>query len=116
MPVALIQPIAADDVASEVARIATNPPLNGTVQIGGPQQFRLDERARRFLVARQDPHQNLREVISDPHGCYYGIEVSERALVPDNNARLGEIHFETWLAQSAPQIASVPPQPASMSR
>ena len=53
-------------------------------------------------------------MISDPHGRYYGIEVSERALVPDNNARLGETRFETWLAQSASQIASAPPQPASV--
>ena len=72
--------MAADDVASAVARIATNPPVNGTIEIGGPEQFRLDELARRFLAARQDP----REVISDPHGRYYGIEVSERALIPDN--------------------------------
>ncbi len=111
MPPALIQPMAADDVASAVARIATNPPVNGTVEIGGPEQFRLDELARRFLAARQDPRQNPREVISDPHGRYYGIEVSERALVPDKNAQLGETRFETWLAQSASQIASAPPQP-----
>ena len=114
MPAALIQPMAADDVAKEVARIAMNPPVNGMVEIGGPEQFRLDELARRFLVARQDPHENSREVISDPHGRYYGIEVSERVLVPDNNARLGEIRFETWLAQSVPQIDSAPPQPASV--
>ena len=104
MPAALIQPMAADDVASEVARIATNTPLNGTVEIGGPEQFRLDELARRFLAASQDPHQNPREVISDPHGRYYGIEVSERALLPGDNARLGEIRFESWLAQPVPQI------------
>ena len=89
MPPALIQPMAADDVASAVARIATNPPVNGTVEIGGPEQFRLDELARRFLAARPDSA-DPREVISDPHGRYYGIEVSERALVPDkthNSAR-----------------------------
>ena len=91
LPPALIQPMAADDVASAVARIATDSPVNGTVEIGGPEQFRLDELARRDLAARQDP----REVISDPHARYYGIEVSERALVPDNNARLGETRFES---------------------
>lgn len=116
MPPALIQPMAADDVASAVAKIATNPPLNGTIEIGGPEQFRLDEIARRFLAARQDPHQNPREVISDPHGRYYGIEVSERALVPDINAQLGETRLETWLAQSAPWISSAPPQPVSVGR
>ena len=57
--------------------------------------------------------QMRREVISDPHGRYYGIEVSERALVPDNNARLSETRFETWLTQSASQIGSASPQPAA---
>lgn len=98
MPPALIQPMAADDVASALAKIATHPPVNGTVEIGGPEQFRLDELARRSLVARQDP----REVTSDPHGRYYGIEVSERALVPDEGAELGKTRFETWLTQGAP--------------
>lgn len=111
MPPALIQPMAADDVASAVARIATNPPVNGTVEIGGPEQFHLDELARRFLSARSDP----RQVISDAHGRYYGIQVSERALVPDNHAQLGETRFETWLAQS-PRIGSAPTQPASVGR
>ena len=97
LPSALIQPMAGDDVASALARITTNPPVNGTVEIGGPEQFRLDELARRSLAARRDP----REVISDPHGRYYGIQVSERALVPDKNARLGETHFDTWLTQAA---------------
>ena len=114
MPPALIQRMAADDVASAVARIATNPPANSTVAIGGPEQFRLDGLARQFLAARQDPRQNPREVISDPHGRYYGIEVSERALVPDMKAQLGETRFETWLAHPAPQIASAQPHPASL--
>ena len=65
LPPALIQPMAADDVASALGRIATNSPVNGTVEIGGPEQFRLDELARRDLAAFQDP----REVISDPHGA-----------------------------------------------
>jgi uncharacterized protein YbjT (DUF2867 family) len=106
MPPALIQPMAAEDVAIAVAGIATDPPVNGTIEIGGPEQFRLDELARRFLAA----HPDGREVISDPHGRYYGIEVSERALVPDKSVRLGETLFETWLTQSA-QIASAPPRP-----
>jgi hypothetical protein len=67
--------------------------VNGVVEIGGPEQFRLDELIRRDLAAFQDP----REVISDPHGRYYGIQVSERSLVPDNDARLGEARFEDWL-------------------
>src|SRR5713226_7492324 len=68
LPPAVFQPMAADDVASALARIATNSPVNGTVEIGGPEQFRLDELARRELAARQDP----REVISDPHARYVG--------------------------------------------
>jgi uncharacterized protein YbjT (DUF2867 family) len=110
LPSALIQPMASDDVASALARIATSAPLNGTVEIGGPEQFRLDELARQYLAARQDP----REVISDPHGRYYGIEVSERALLPDNGARLGGTRFETWLSQSAAQIQSAHPEPTGV--
>jgi uncharacterized protein YbjT (DUF2867 family) len=109
IPPALIQPMAADDVANAVAGAATSAPMNGTIEIGGPEQFRLDELARRFLAANQDG----RAVISDPHGRYCGIEVSEKALVPGNNARLGETRFETWLTQSA-QTASAPPQPTAV--
>ena len=116
MPPALIQPMSADDVASALARIATNPPVNGTVEIGGPEQFRLDDLARRFLAARPDSHPVPRQVISDPHGRYYGIKVSERALIPDKNAQLSETRFETWLARTASPSASAPPQPASVGR
>jgi uncharacterized protein YbjT (DUF2867 family) len=101
LPPALIQPMAADDVASATARIATSSPVNGTIEIGGPEKFRLDELARRDLAAFQDP----REVISDPQGRYYGIQVSERALVPDDTAQLGETHFDDWLNQSTKQTA-----------
>jgi uncharacterized protein YbjT (DUF2867 family) len=95
LPSALIQPMAADDVAIEVARIATGSPVEGIVEIGGPEQFRLDELIRRGLAARKDP----REVVADPQATYYGIKVTERALVPENNARLGKIRFDEWLAQ-----------------
>jgi len=99
MPPALIQPMAADDVASAVADFAMKPALNGTVDIAGPDQFPLVELARLYLDAKHDP----RKAISDPQGRYYGIEVSERALVPDNGARLSETRFETWLKQSGTQ-------------
>jgi len=102
LPEALIQPMAANDVASAVGRIAVNPPVNGTVEIGGPEQFRLDELARQFLAARHDP----RQVISDQHGRYYGIEVNERSLLPETSARLGETRFETWLTQSQARKAA----------
>ena len=97
LPPVLFQPMAADDVATAVARIAVGPPVNGIVEIGGPEQFRLDELVRRRLASLNDP----REVIADPKALYSGATISERTLVPGNNARLGETHFETWLAQSA---------------
>src|SRR6266700_2509683 len=99
LPPVFIQPMAADDVASAVGRIAMSSPVNATVEIGGPEQFRLDELIRRDLAARKDP----REVISDPHARYYGIAVSERTLVPNDDARLGETRFEDWLNQSTKQ-------------
>jgi uncharacterized protein YbjT (DUF2867 family) len=95
LPSALIQPMAADDVASAVARVAVGSPVKGTVEIGGPEQFRLDELVRRRLAARKDP----REVVADPHARYYGIEVSERTLVPDDGARLGDTRLDTWLGR-----------------
>jgi uncharacterized protein YbjT (DUF2867 family) len=100
LPPALIQPMAADDVAGALVRIATSSPVKGTVEIGGPEQFRLDELVRRDLAAFQDP----REVVSDPHGRYYGIQLSERSLVPGNDARLGETRFEDWLSRAAKQV------------
>ena len=99
LPPVLFQPMAADDVASALARIATNSPVNGTVEIGGPEQSRLDELVRRCLAAFQDP----REVITDPNAGYYGIPVSDRTLVPDKDARLGETRFEDWLKQAVDQ-------------
>jgi uncharacterized protein YbjT (DUF2867 family) len=96
MPPALIQPMAADDVASALVGIAANSPANGTVEIGGPEQFHLDELARRDLAACQDS----REVISDPDGRYYGMKINERSLIPDNGAQIGKTRFETWLTQS----------------
>jgi uncharacterized protein YbjT (DUF2867 family) len=102
LPSALIQPMAADDVASAVGRIALGSPVNGTVDVGGPEKFRLDELVRRALAARKDP----REVVADPHARYYGIELSERTLLPGDDARLGETRFETWLRQPAAKIAS----------
>ena len=85
LPPALMRPMAADDVASAVGRIAVGSPVNGTLEIGGPEQFRLDEFVRRGLAARKDP----REVVTDPHARYYGVELSERTLVPGDGARLG---------------------------
>lgn len=101
LPSVLIQPMAADDVATALAGVATGSPAKGTVEIGGPEQFRLDELARRALAAFHD----RREVITDPHARYYGIQVSERTLIPGSDARLGATRFEDWLTQATRQAA-----------
>jgi uncharacterized protein YbjT (DUF2867 family) len=95
-PVAF-QPIAADDVARAVARVAVNPPLNGRLEIAGPDRLRFDEVIRRRLQARNDS----RQVIADPQAPYFGAVPSEQSLVPLNGAQLGEIRFEDWLARTA---------------
>ena len=92
----LIQPMAAEDVASAVARISVGSPVNGIVEVAGPQQFRLDELIRRFLSERDDP----RQVITDPHARYAGAELGERTLVPGDDARLAETRLDDWLSQS----------------
>jgi uncharacterized protein YbjT (DUF2867 family) len=102
LPTALIQPMAADDVANAVGQIAMGSPVNGTVEVGGPEQFGLDKLIRRGLAAWKDP----REVVADPHARYYGVELSERTLVPGDDARLGKTRFETWLSQPKGQGSS----------
>ena len=101
LPPAVIQPMAAEDVASAVARVAVGPPLNGIVEVAGPDEFRLDELIRRALKARNDP----REVITDPQAPYYGIAVSERTLLPGEDARLGSISLDDWLGNAQAQAA-----------
>jgi uncharacterized protein YbjT (DUF2867 family) len=99
LPPVLIQPMAADDVAKAVGEVALGAPLNGTVDVAGPQPFRFDELIRQGLAARNDP----REVIADPHARYFGAELDERSLIPAGDARLGETAFEEWLRQPVPQ-------------
>ena len=96
LPPAFFQPMAADDVASGVARVAVGTPVNGIVEIAGPEQFRLDELIRGVLKARNDP----REVITDPQARYYAIAPGERTLLPGDDARLGEIRFDDWRKNS----------------
>jgi uncharacterized protein YbjT (DUF2867 family) len=95
VPPVLIQPMAADDVATALGTIAVGTPVNGTVEIAGPQQFRFDELIRTGLKARNDP----REVVVDPHARYFDADLAERALVPAGEARLGEIRFQDWLTR-----------------
>jgi uncharacterized protein YbjT (DUF2867 family) len=92
----LIQPMAADDVAATVGRTAVGPPVNGIVEVAGPEQFQLDELIRRGLEERNDP----RQVIADPEARYFGARLDERTLVPGDDARLAETRFEEWLDQS----------------
>ena len=99
LPSVLFQPMAAEDVASAVARVAAGSPLNATLEIGGPEQFRFDEFIRKVLSTRNDS----REVIADPRARYFGTELSERSLVPDEGAKLGEIRFADWLKSPASQ-------------
>jgi uncharacterized protein YbjT (DUF2867 family) len=109
LPPVLFQPMAADDVASAVGKVAVGSPANGTIEIGGPEQFRVDELVRRRLASIKDP----REVIADPKALYSGAKVSERTLVPGSAARLGETRFETWLSSPAGQIPAAKPRPAA---
>jgi uncharacterized protein YbjT (DUF2867 family) len=99
LPPVLFQPMAADDVATAVARVAVAVPVNGTVEAGGPQQFRFDELIRQGLNAYNDP----RQVVADPHARYFGAQLAERSLVPWGDARLGDIRFEEWLGHPALQ-------------
>jgi uncharacterized protein YbjT (DUF2867 family) len=92
MPPVLFQPVAADDVARLVCRTAVGAPLNGRVELAGPEQYRMDEFFRMVLADRQDP----REVVTDEHARYFGTELSERSLVPLGEALLGERRYADW--------------------
>jgi uncharacterized protein YbjT (DUF2867 family) len=91
----LIQPMAAEDVASALADVTVGRPVNGLIEVAGPEQFRLDELIRNMLRESHDP----REVITDPHAPYYGAELHERSLAPAAGARLAETRFHDWLNQ-----------------
>jgi len=99
---ALIQPIAADDVATAVARTAVGAPLNGTLEIAGPVQLGLDDLVRTGLALRGDP----REVVADADAPYFGAILQERTLVPGPDATLFETTFEQWLAAQPVATAS----------
>ena len=99
LPSGLIQPMAADDMASALCDIAMGPPVDGTLEVGGPEQFHLDDMVRRALAARHDP----RQVVADPRARYYGVELRARTLLPDEGARLGDTRFDDWLRESMRQ-------------
>jgi uncharacterized protein YbjT (DUF2867 family) len=94
VPDVLVQPMAADDVAKAVGQVAVGPPLNGTVEVAGPERFRFDEVIRKGLAPYNDP----RTVVSEKHARYFGAELTEGSLVPAGDARQGEIHLAEWLS------------------
>ena len=97
LPTALIQPMAAVDVASAVCRIAVGTPANGIVEIGGPEPFRFDKLISYGLSVRNDP----RHVVADPDARYFGTTLTNGSLVPGENAQLGQTRFEDWLATAS---------------
>jgi uncharacterized protein YbjT (DUF2867 family) len=96
---AFVQPIVSDDVAAALAEVTLGAPVNGTVELAGPERLRLDELVRRFLTATQDP----REVVTDVHARYFGLELNDQSLTPGDNPRIGPTRFENWLSRSVPQ-------------
>jgi uncharacterized protein YbjT (DUF2867 family) len=99
LPPALMQPIVSDDVAAALADIAVDEPLNGTVELAGPEPIRLDELVRRFLSANRD----ARQVTTDVRAGYFGTAVNDQSLTPGDNPRIGPTRFEDWLSRSIPQ-------------
>ena len=91
--------MAADDVAAAVVDAALGAPVNGMVEVAGPERIPLDDIVRRYLRAKKDP----RQVIADVNARYFGIEMNDRTLTPDGNPRLGPTHFEDWLSRSVAQ-------------
>ena len=92
---ALMQPIASDDVAAAMADVTLAAPVNGTVEIAGPERVRQSEIVQRYLAEMQDS----RSVVADPKALYFGAELDDRSLVPAAGARIGAIRFDAWLAQ-----------------
>lgn len=91
-----LQPIAADDVANAMADAALAEPVNGMIEIAGPERAPLSEFVKRFLKATNDP----RDVVVDPHARYFEVEIDDRTLVPGEGVRLGAIRFDDWLSRS----------------
>jgi uncharacterized protein YbjT (DUF2867 family) len=97
LPHAYFQPMSADDVATLVGKFAVGPPVKGTVEIGGPEKFHIDELVRGRLAQLGDK----REVIADPNALYSGAKIDDRTLVPDKGTTLGETRWESWVKQQA---------------
>jgi len=100
LPPVLFQPMAAEDVSTALCRVAITSPLNGNLEIAGPESFRFDDFIQQRLIALNDP----RKVIADPDAKYFGTELNERSIVPDDDAQLGETRFQDWLKQPTNQV------------
>jgi uncharacterized protein YbjT (DUF2867 family) len=98
LPPAMMQPIVSDDVAAALAEVAVAQPINGTIELAGPEPIRMDELVRRFLSASHDP----RKVTTDPGAGYFGTAVDDRSLTPGETPRLGPTRFDDWLKHSTP--------------
>ncbi|GHO63396.1 LysR family transcriptional regulator [Ktedonobacter sp. SOSP1-52] len=96
---AFLQPILSDDVVAALADVTLGAPINGTLEVAGPEQIRLDELIRRFLSAKKD----TREVITDVNARYFGAVLSDHSLTAGKNARIAPTRFEDWLSRSLPQ-------------
>jgi uncharacterized protein YbjT (DUF2867 family) len=94
-----IQPIVSDDVAAALAEVTLQAPVNGMIEIAGPERLGIDELVRRFLRAKQDG----RQVVTDAHARYFGIDLSDQSLTPGNNPRIGPTRFDDWLSRSVAQ-------------
>ena len=99
LPPALMQPIVSDDVAAALADVALAKPLNGTIELAGPEPIRQDDLVRRFLSAHKDP----RQVITDARADYFGVALNDQSLTPGANPRLGPTRFDDWLHRNAGQ-------------
>src|SRR6266850_5528334 len=107
----LMQPMASDDVAAAVAEVALGQPVNGMIEIAGPDQMRQDELVRQYLSATGD----ARKVVTDAKAGYFGIAVNDQSLVPGDNPRLGPTHYEEWLSRTTPQKKAIERQSAPTS-
>jgi uncharacterized protein YbjT (DUF2867 family) len=99
LPSAFMQPVMSDDVAAALVDITLGEPVNGTVELAGPDRIRLDELIRRFLSANHD----ARQVVADTHARYSGAELNDQSLIPGDKPRIGSTRFEDWLSHSIPQ-------------
>lgn len=98
VPPVMMQPIASDDVAALLAEVVLAKPVNGMVEIAGPEPIRQDEMVRQFLAAQGD----ARTVVADPKAPYFGSAVNDRSLTPDAHPRLGKLHYKEWLESTVP--------------